>query len=128
MDRRVSRMVPTVPLYPVPRFPVIKILHMILHICHNEPMLIYYHQLKSMLYLNFKIYFFNRTFPLETGHYNPMEKYFTLKCVDFYLNCSFYLMHFTANSEHRRDRRPADRTPVWRNVFTEKCVLALSMP
>ena len=69
--------------------------------------------------------FLKRNFSTRNRVLNSGENYFTLICMDFYLNCSFYLMHFTTNLEYLRDSEPEDRTPIWRNVFTEKCISAL---
>lgn len=75
-----------------------------------------------MLYLDVKTYFLKENFPLEIAYYNSGEKYFTLICMAFDLNCSFYLMHFTTISEYLKDGGPGTEHPPGevcsrRNVF-----------
>lgn len=108
----------------VPSCPVVEVLYMI---PLSQLMNKYWHiNLRPCFNLILR-YFLKEIFPLEIGYYNSAGKYFTLICMDFDLNCSFYLMHFTTNSEYLRDSGPEDRIPIWRNVFTEKCISALTL-
>lgn len=100
----------------VPSCPVVEILYMI-------PL----SQLMNRCFNWILRHFFKRNFSTRNSVLNSGGNYFTLTCMDFYLNCSFYPMHFTTNLEYLRDSEPEDRTRIWRNVFMEKCISVLTL-